>query len=160
MNNNQKKLFQAGLMIFTVMCAHKVLAQPILSSAVVIDAPTDNILMVMYKQVVSNPASLLHVLILCIIAWLIDETTWINSRYIPHITILIGGCTYCLYAGSATVAQCYPFPAVVLFSNGMISGLIAYAGHRQIIARILSLARQRAGADDDIKKDKPQTVNP
>lgn len=145
MTNNQKKLLQATVMMAIVMTAHSALAQNgMMASAVVIDAPTDNIFMVMYKQVVSNPASLLHVLILCIIAWLIDETSWINSRYIPHITIVLGGCTYWLYAGSATVAQCYPFPSVVLFSNGMISGLIAYASHRQIIARILKFTREQS----------------
>lgn len=139
-----------------VMATHRAIAHgSMMADAVVIDAPTDNVLMVMYKQVLSNPASLLHGLILCIIAWLIDETTWINSRYIPHVTIFIGACTYWLYAGSATVAHCYPFPWVVLASNGAISGLVAYGCHKQVIARILSIARQRAGGDDGIKKDKP-----
>ncbi len=132
-------------MMLVVMCAHRVLAQEIPTAPLAISEPTDNIFVVMYKQVLSNPASLLHVLIMCIIAWLIDETSWINSRYIPHITILFGGSTYWLYAGSATVAHCYPYPAVVLFSDGMISGLFAFAGHRQIIARLISFARERTG---------------
>jgi len=152
MNNNSKKLFQAGLMMAVVMCAHQALAQSMPAVAVP-DVPTDNIFLVMYRQVLSNPASLLHVLFLCIIAWLIDETRWINSRYIPHITILFGGCTYWLYSGSATVAHCYPYPAVVLFSDGMISGLIAYAGHRQIIARLLTFSRERSGDPQNNTKD-------
>ena len=149
MNTNYKKLFQASLMMLIVMCAHRALAE---TAVTVPEIPTDNILLVMYRQVISNPASLLHGLILCIIAWLIDETTWIHSRYIPHITILLGGCTYWLYAGSATVAHCYPYPCVVLFSDGMISGLVAYAGHRQIIARLFALARERSGNTAFIEK--------
>lgn len=145
-------------MMLVVMCVHSALAQhAIMADVVVVDTPSDNIFMVMYKQVVSNPASLLHILIMCIIAWLIDETTWINSRYIPHITILFGASTYWLYAGSATVAQCYPFPSVVLASNGMISGLFAYAGHRQIIARIISFTRQRSGNTEFLTKPNQQT---
>lgn len=137
---------QAAIMIFAVTAAHRAIAQGLLvANAVVIDAPTDNILMVMYKQVVSNPASLLHGAILCIVAWLIDKTTWIKSLYIPHLTILIGAGTYWLYAGSATVAQCYPYPWVVLASNGIISGFFAYIGHRQIIARFIEFSRQRSG---------------
>ncbi len=131
-------------MMLAVMCTHKALAGE-LPAVAVPEVATDNIFVVMYRQVLSNPASLLHGLILCIIAWLIDETTWINSRYIPHITIGVGGCTYWLYAGSATVAHCYPYPSIVLFSNGMISGLLAYGGHRQMVARILRFSRERSG---------------
>jgi hypothetical protein len=158
MNNNTKKLFQAGLMMLIVMCSYRSMSQSMMSAVVVVDTPSDNIFMVMYKQVVSIPASLLHILIMCIVAWLIDETTWINSRYIPHITILFGASTYWLYAGSATVAQCYPFPGVVLASNGMISGLFAYAGHRQIIARIICFTRQRTGNTESLTK--PNQQNP
>ncbi len=152
MTTNQKKLIQAGLMTLAVMVVHPVLAQE-LPSAAVPNAPTDNLLLVMFRQVASNPASMLHGLILCIVAWLIDETSWINSRYIPHITILIGGATFWLYAGSATVAKCYPYPSVVLFSDGMISGLLAYGAHRQVIARILTYTRQQSGEPQNKTKD-------
>lgn len=131
-------------MLMVVMCAHRMLAQeiPVVNMP---NVPTDNIFLVMFRQVVSNPASMLHCVILCIVAWLIDSTTWINSRYIPHVTIIIGACTYWLYAGSATVAHCYPYPSVVLASNGIISGLFAYGGHRQLIARLICFSRQRSG---------------
>lgn len=146
-------------MILIVMSAHKVLAQDATLVPVPVGAETDNIFLVMWRQVISNPNSLLHGLIMCIVAWLIDETTWINSRYIPHITITLGAFTYWLYAGAATVAHCYPYPWVVLGSNGMISGLIAYGGHRQIIARILCFARQRAGSNQFLDKQN-QPTNP
>lgn len=146
-------------MMMVVTLANRALAHGVMfAGPVVIDAPTDNIAMVMYKQVVSNPASILHGLIMCIIAFLIDETTWVNSRYIPHITIIFGGCTYWLYAGSATVAQCYPYPWVVLASNGMISGLFAFGAHKQVVARFVKLSRQRNGNTEFLTK--PNQQNP
>lgn len=143
-------------MMTAVMFAHRVMAQDVPAHSVPM-TETDNIFLVMWRQVISNPASMLHCLIMCIVAWLIDETSWINSRYIPHVTIIFGASTYWLYAGSATVAKCYPIPWVVLASNGMISGLIAYGGHRQVIARILRFARERAGGTGFTdKQNQPQ----
>jgi hypothetical protein len=145
MSKNQKKLFQAAVMFGVVMLTKTALAQGTNQPPEIqqLNGVTDNIIWVMWKQVLSNPSSALHCVVMCIIAWLIDETTWLDSKYIPHVTCLLGAATFWMYAGAATVAKCYPFPQVVLASNGLISGLLAYGGHRQIVARALNFFRER-----------------
>lgn len=100
-----------------------------------------------YEQVLNNPASLTAIVFLCIVAFVLDDTPIINSRYVTHIVITLGGCSYWLFAGTDSVPHYFPHPAAVLMVNGMAAGIIAGLGHRYFIAFLVNYMRNKFGMD-------------
>lgn len=112
-------------------------AEPGVSSA-------PNIVWAMYGQVVNNPASLMVIWVLCVLAWLFDDCPWINSKYVAHLTVVIGGSIYWMFAGPSTVPKTFPYSMPVLVSNGIICGFIAFVIHKQVVHRIIQFVRARS----------------
>jgi hypothetical protein len=100
-----------------------------------------------YDQVLNNPASLTAIVFLCIVAFVLDDTPIVNSRYVSHITITMGACTYWLFAGADSVPHYYPHPTAVLVVNGMVAGIVAGIGHRYVIALLVNWMRNKFGMD-------------
>src|SRR6187455_2686997 len=65
------------------------------------DGEQNNILYAMFGQVLNNPASMLVVGVLCIVAWLVDDLPFVNSRYVAHATVIAGGAIYWMFATPA-----------------------------------------------------------
>lgn len=111
------------------------------------DSGEPNILYAMYGQVIRNPSSLFFIGFLCVIAWLIDDLPFINSRYVPHCLCLFGGSAYWMFATPKSVPPNYPYPYVILVVNGVICAFIAFIIHRQAIARLINMIRARPPQD-------------
>lgn len=135
---NKNKLRIATSLSFVFFCISKAYAQnaPLASPDV-----QANILSAMWLQVVNNPASLTVIGFLCVWAWLFDDLPFISSRYVPHITVILGESIYWLFAGPASVPKSYPYPIAVFVSNGTLCGFFAFLVHRQIVARIIAMVR-------------------
>lgn len=134
---NKRTLLGSAVAMAVTLCAWRALAQAE-PHEVVNMTNTDSILYVMVKQFLANPASAMHIVVLSIVAFLVENTPWIKSVYIPHFTIIGGACTYWLFAGTASVAKCYPYPAAVLAANGLVCGVVAFGAHNQIVHRIMN----------------------
>ena len=100
-----------------------------------------------YDQVLNNPASLTAIVFLCIVAFVLDDTPVVNSRYVTHITITLGAATYWLFAGSDSVPHYFPHPAAILVVNGMVAGIVAGLGHRYAVALLVNWLRNKFGMD-------------
>jgi len=100
-----------------------------------------------WDQIVNNPASLTVIVFLCVVAFLLDDTPVINSRYVSHIVILLGMSIYWMFAGGESVPKYFPHPFAVLVVNGSVAGLIAATGHRYVIAMLINSLRVRFGLD-------------
>lgn len=103
-----------------------------------------------WDQVVNNPASMASFVFLCIVAYLMDDTPIINSRFVSHITTFLGCTTYWIFAGVESVPHYFPHPLAVLGLNGMITGLAAGLFHRNAIAIAVNFFRSRTGAVDEV----------
>lgn len=112
-----------------------------------------NIIHAAWQQVLNNPASLTVIGFLCVLAWLADDLPFINSRYVAHLTVIAGGCTYWLFGSPGSVPKSFPYPFAVLVANGIMCGFAAYTVHRQAIARLISLVRAKNG-DSDLPLEK------
>lgn len=98
-------------------------------------------------QVLNNPASITAIVFLGIVAFMLDDTPIINSRYVTHITIILGGISYWLFAGADSVPHYFPHPVAVLVVNGMAAGILAGLGHRWVIAFLVNCMRNKFGMD-------------
>lgn len=106
-----------------------------------------NILSAAYHQILNNPASLMVIAFLCVLAWLCDDLPFINSRYVAHVTVVLGATIYWMFAGPESVPKTFPYPFVVLVVNGTICGFVAFVFHRQAVARLISFVRAKTGGD-------------
>lgn len=97
---------------------------------------TGSVLTAFWMQAIYNPASFTAIGLLGVVAWLCDDLPWINSRYVKHITVIVGMCIYWAFADPATVSKIYPHPLAIYLSYGAVCGAIAYLGHWQIISRV------------------------
>ncbi len=91
----------------------------------------------MFDQIVNNPASLLLIFVISIIAWLVETLPSINSKLVPHVCVGLGAAIYWLFVSPSTVPQSFPHPAAVLVANGIICGFIAFILHGQIVLRLI-----------------------
>lgn len=88
-----------------------------------------------FKQVLNSPASLLVIPGLSIVAWLIEIAPFINSKFIPHVCVGLGGAFYWMFTSAASVPKSFPHPSAVLVMNGIICGFLAFVVHKQLICR-------------------------
>ena len=131
--------------------ALSVLAQTNALPVTPLPGPTDpNIMTAMFYQVLNNPASLLVIGFLCIVAWLVDDLPFVNSRYVAHATVMAGGAIYWMFATPDSVPHTFPYPIVVLVVNGTICGFVAFVIHRQAVARFINFVRVRSGAESSV----------
>ena len=131
------------------LSAAKVLAQEATNAATQV-APVSfqgKIFAPFIDQVLNNPASMTVIAFLCIVAFVLDDTPIINSRYVTHITIVLGMSIYWLFAGTESVPHYYPHPFAVLVVNGSVAGIIAALGHRWVIALAVNYLRNKFGLD-------------
>lgn len=145
--NTGSKLSLGSLIGVASLTASKVFAQadsqPLLPSVI----PDTNIASASIHQLLNNPASLTVIPFLCVIAWLCDDLPFIKSRYVSHITVIVGGSIYWLFAGPTSVPKSFPYPEAVLVVNGVMCGFFAFLVHRQAIARIINAVRAKTGGE-------------
>ncbi|HEY1788580.1 MAG TPA: hypothetical protein VGJ73_10515 [Verrucomicrobiae bacterium] len=139
--NNVKLTFGFVGMLSTLLAA-RVMGQTTNATTTSIvqglpDSP--NILYGMFAQVLNNPSSLLVIAFLCILAWLADDMPFLPSKYVAHFCVVIGASIYWMFTSEATVPKSFPHPEAVFIVNGCICGFMAFAIHRQAIARIITL---------------------
>lgn len=103
-----------------------------------------NVIYGMLMQILKNPSSLYVIILLCIVAWIIDDTPIIPSRYAKHICVVLGGCFYWMYATPSSVPNGFPHPYAVYIGNGTLCGFVAVIVHRQAVARVINLFRGNA----------------
>jgi hypothetical protein len=135
---NKNKLRIALSLSFVFFCISKAYAQS--APAAPVDV-SENILAAMWMQVVNNPASLTVIGFLCVWAWLFDDLPFVSSRYVPHMTVILGEAIYWLFAGPSSVPKSFPYPMAVFISNGTLCGFFAFLVHRQIVSRIIAMVR-------------------
>jgi hypothetical protein len=153
--NNKSKIAVGSTLGFVFFCISKAFAQT--NAAPAFPESNDlqaNILSAAYHQVLNNPASLMVIAFLCVLAWLCDDLPFINSRYVAHLTVILGAAIYWLFAGPESVPKTFPYPFVVLVVNGTLCGFVAFTVHRQMVARIISFVRARTGDTTFIPKPK------
>lgn len=104
-----------------------------------------NVIWAMYNQVARDPACAIVIVFLCVVAWLMDDTPIINSRYVAHLTVIAGASIYWLFTVPGSVPKNFPHPWAVFVVNGTICGFIAFVIHRQAVARVMEFVRARVG---------------
>jgi hypothetical protein len=92
----------------------------------------------MYDSSIHNPASLMVIGVLCVFAWLCDSLPFVDSKFVPHYTVIIGASIYWLFAVPSSVATNFPHPSAVFICNGIFCGFVAAVAHRQIVARLIA----------------------
>lgn len=132
---------------FFFLCVARGFSQTTIPGSEGIPDYTGNILIALWSQIVNNPASLSVIPFLCVIAFLVDDLPFINSRYVVHITVIVGMSIYWGYCDPHTVSKIYPHPFAIYISNGAVCGFIAWGAHRQAIARMMKAFRARRGAE-------------
>ena len=90
----------------------------------------------MFEQLMNQPACVLVVIGLNIIAFAIEQLPWINSRWALPVCILLGPLAYPWFADRSTVPYTFPYPVAVLVVNGLMSGLIAGVIHTKFVLGI------------------------
>jgi len=91
----------------------------------------------LFQQVINSPASLLVIVGLSVIAYLLEVWPRFNSKFIPHICVLAGACSYWLFSSRSSVPPGFPHPAAVLVVNGIICGFISFLVHVSLIANLI-----------------------
>jgi len=133
------KLFAGGLGMLTCLATARALGETAAQTELAAKLPAEpNILYAMLGQVLNNPSSLLVVAFLCIFCWLLDDLPFVNSKYVPHCSVIIGAAIYWLFTSSETVPKSFPHPQAVFVVNGTICGFVAFVIHRQAVARFIN----------------------
>jgi hypothetical protein len=97
---------------------------------------TGNVLVALWFQIINNPSSLSDILFLMVMAWLCDDLPWPPSKYVKHVTVMLGILTYWAFTNPETVSKIYPHPLAIYLCNGSICGATAYLAHWQIVTRV------------------------
>lgn len=106
-----------------------------------------------FDQITNNPASMTVLVFLCVIAFVLDDTPVINSRYVTHITIMLGMGIYWLFAGVESVPHYFPHPFAVFAVNGSVAGLLAGLFHRYAVAYVINLVRAHFGGRESVPEN-------
>ena len=112
------------------------------------------ILTAMFKQIANNPSSTLVIGALCVFAWLVDDLPFVNSRYVPHLTVVLGAFTFRFFCLESAVPSYFPHPQAVFCVNGIIAGFLAFVIHKQVVSRTINFFRVQSG---DVSPDQPRT---
>lgn len=138
-NYARLKIFSGLLGMTGCLVAANVLGQSANPSPLAAKLPDEpNILYAMLGQVLNNPSSLLVVAFLCILCWLLDDLPFMNSKYVPHCSVIIGAAIYWMFTSDETVPKSFPHPLAVFVVNGTICGFVAFVVHRWAIARFIN----------------------
>lgn len=100
------------------------------------------------EQVINSPASLLVILGLTVIAYLLERWPNFNSRFIPHVCIVIGAVVYPLFSAKSSVPPTFPYPVAVLIVNGLISGFIAVIIHAKLVMFLVNKYGGKSDSND------------
>lgn len=141
------KILGATLTYFTLMLAARAAGLADLANATPETDVQAGILTAMFKQVLNNPSSSIFVPALCVIGWLVDDLPFINSRYVAHIMIVMGACTFRFFCLESAVPKYFPHPQAVFILNGIIAGFIAFVLHKQVVARAINFFRAQGGPE-------------
>jgi len=155
MNYQRLKLFFGSISIFLLMAAAQVLGQTNDLPKIIPDIDsTGGIVNAMLRQVMNNPSSVLVIAALCVFAWLVDDLPFVNSRYVAHLTVVVGAFSFRFFCLENSVPKCFPHPQAVFVVNGIIAGFIAFVIHKQVVSRTINFFRAQSGVIDP---DHPRT---
>lgn len=96
-----------------------------------------NLLYAMVGQILNSPGSLLEIIALSIIAFVFETVHWLPTKAILPICVFGGALTYWIFNSPASVPPYFPYPAAVLFVNGLVCGLVAFALHASLVVWII-----------------------
>lgn len=130
-----------GIFVLSII-AQEVLPAPVLPPAEV----ESNVFSAAYRTILNNPSSLFCVLVLCALAWLLDDLPFINSKYVTHYTSVIGASIYWLFCFPSNVPKSFPHPVFVLCCIGFMCGFVAGIIHKQAVARVIEIVRGKISA--------------
>lgn len=141
MNQNQKTIFTFAA--FTVGLIASLFAQTKLAVPPLPPEGQADIFTAMYNTILHNPSSLFVLIVLCALAWLMDDLPFIPSKYVTHFSTLLGGGIYWMFCHPENVPKSFPYPGPVLACIGLICGFVAGVLHRQIIGRAIEWAKTK-----------------
>lgn len=87
----------------------------------------------MFEQLMNEPACVMVVIGLNLLAFAIEQIRWINSRLALPACILLGPFVYPWFAHRGAVPYTFPYPMAVLIVNGLMAGFIAGLIHTQFV---------------------------
>lgn len=93
-----------------------------------------NLISAMVSQITASPA-FLYVLVfvnMVIFAW--ETIPQLPSRFIPLVSITLGGVLFPMFISPGTVSPDFPRPMLVLVTNGLLAGLLSFAAHSGVTA--------------------------
>ncbi len=164
MKQNRLKILTASGIYLFLMTSARVLGAT--NDVAITPLPATDIqagiITAMFHQVATNPSSGLVIAALCVFAWLTDDLPFIPSRYVAHLTVIVGAFTFRFFCLESSVPVYFPHPQAVFCVNGIIAGFIAFTVHKQIVARTINFFRVQGGtASPDQKRTelKPTDVN-
>lgn len=147
--NQRIKVIAGSSSIFSLMTMAQVLGQTNDAPAMVPDTDVQaGIASAMLHQIASNPSSSLVIAALCVFAWLVDDLPFVNSRYVAHLTVVMGACIFRFFSLESAVPKYFPHPQAVFVVNGILAGFIAFVIHKQVVSRIINFFRVQSGAVD------------
>lgn len=148
--NNQMKTKLAFIAVMATSAASMV-AEAVSPVPAVPDIAPPNLLTAMYESSFHNPASFMVIGVLCVVAWICDTLDFIQQKYVPVYTVIIGASIYWLFAFPASVPVNFPHPSAIFICNGIFCGFIAAIFHRQIVARLIAKIQNAFGLETPTK---------
>lgn len=118
----------------------------------------DSLFTALFQQLLGNPASILIILPVSILAFVLEVWPMFPSRLVLPMCIACGSCVFPALVKTSTVPAAYPNPLLVLILNGFILGFIAWVVHATIVKKIIHHfggwpADDQAGKTPEDKKD-------
>lgn len=136
LNPHREKLIAGSVLSLIFFCLSKAYSQTTLGNVPTPDQ-TGNFFVAFWMQAVYNPSSFAAIGLLGVVAWLCDDLPFIDSKYVKHITVIVGMATYWLFTDPETVAKISKHPISIYLSYGAVCGALAYLGHAQVISRLM-----------------------
>lgn len=136
--------FAGALLVFVA----SLFAQANLPEPVPVVGAKANVATAMFDTILNNPASLFCIIYLGVIAWLLDDFPFVNSKFVVHITAILGASTYWLFCFPSDVPKNYPHPVAVLVGIGFICGFVAGIIHKRMVAYAIDWFRTKFPTKD------------
>lgn len=144
-----------SFLVVTGLGAASLIAEAVTPATAPTPATDGNIYSAMYDTCLHNSASFMVIGLLCVVAWICDTLDFIQQKYVPVYTVLIGASIYWMFAFESSVPANFPHPSAVFICNGVFCGFIAAIFHRQIIARLITKIQTMFGIEPQPKPTPP-----
>jgi hypothetical protein len=110
-------------------------------------------------QLLNNPASLLLILPVSILAFVFEKWKWFPSNLILPVCLASGMCLFPGLVNRSSVPTAFPHPLLVLILNGFILGFVAWAVHITLVKWLIGKFSPAESANPNIA-DNPKPPKP